>query len=298
LNKNDYEHGNIQKLFIKLCFIFKNINLEIGLLTERSETVQLFLPKELDKSNKQIGSIQYGGIKYPLVDKDSINLKYVEVRLNGDFLRKIDKYNEIYSLLKERDKNDWLKYKYTYCKEDMILARKVANIISRGLEKEYGINYLTVGIDKTILDLPRQKTNISVTYNQNEAVKTMSDLLIEQGFDVSISSRITPTFHILATANGKTAKILVKHLQYDAAYKESTLPYQVYKIDAFDNLEEQKAKMQDIDFIVGYNFKDQAFACLEISDFIDKRSRVVHEKEGLRSELFNSWELLNCYFNK
>lgn len=298
MNKNDYEHGNIQKLFIKLCFIFKNINLEIGLLTERSETVQLFLPKELDKSNKQIGSIQYGGIKYPLVDKDSINLKYVEVRLNGDFLRKIDKYNEIYSLLKERDKNDWLKYKYTYCKEDMILARKVANIISRGLEKEYGINYLTVGIDKTILDLPRQKTNISVTYNQNEAVKTVSDLLIEQGFDVSKSSRITPTFHILATANDKTAKILVKHLQYDAAYKESTLPYQVYKIDAFDNLEEQKAKMQDIDFIVGYNFKDQAFACLEISDFIDKRSRVVHEKEGLRSELFNSWELLNCYFNK
>lgn len=298
LNKKEYEHGNIQKLLVKICFFFKSINLELCLPSERSESVQLLIPKELDVGNMQIGSIQYGGVKYPFIDKSSINLKYVEVRLKGDFLRKIDKYNEGYNLLQDKDANDWLKYKFTYSKEDIILAKRVATIISSGLEKKYGSKYLTIGIDKSILDLPRQTISSSVMYNQNEAVKIISDILVEQGFNVSRSSQIYPNYHILAAANGKTAKILVRHLQYDYAYKEFTLPYQVYKIDAFENLEDQKVKLNDIDFVVGYNFKDKAFACLTIEDFIEKRSRVVHEKEGLRSEFYNSWSELKNYFNK
>lgn len=298
LNKKEYEHGNIQKLLVKICFFFKSINLEIYLPSERSESVKLLVPKELDTGNMQIGSIQYGGVKYPLIDKSLTNLTYVEVRLKGDFLRKIDKYNEVYNLLQDKDANDWLKYKFTYSKEDIILAKRVATIISSGLEKKYGSEYLTFGIDKSILDLPRQTINSYVMYNQNEAVKIVSEILVEQGYNVSRLSQINPNYHILAEANGKTAKILVRHLQYDSAYKESTLPYQVYKIDAFENLEDQKAKLNDIDFVVGYNFKDKAFACLTIEDFIEKRSRVVHEKEGLRSEFYNSWIELKNYFNK
>jgi len=50
-------------------------------------------------------------------------------------------------------------------------------------------------------------------YNQNEVVKVVSNLLINQGFYVAISSRINPKYHILAVANGKVAKKLVRHLQ-------------------------------------------------------------------------------------
>lgn len=89
---------------------------------------------------------------------------------------------------------------------------------------------------------------------------------------------------------------MVRHLQYDSAYKESTIPYQVYKIDAFETVDEQEEGIKEIDFVVGYYFRDNVFACLSIDDFLDKRSRVVHEKEGLRSEYFNSWHLLSNYF--
>jgi hypothetical protein len=297
LSNAEYEYGYIQKFFIKFCFIFKNINLEIDVPSDYSETVQLYLPKELNEERIQIGSIQYGGIKYPIMDNDSIHLKYVEIRLKGEFLRTIGKYNEIYNLLKENDANDWIKYKFTYCKEDIILARKVANIISRGLEREFGKKYLTIGIDKKILELPRQRPKYTFSYNQSEAVKIISDILIEQGYDISRSSKSNPTYHIIVSSNGKSARILVRNLQHDSAYKDSTIPYQVYKIDAFETTDEQEIGIKEIDFVVGYNFKDNVFACLSIDDFLDKRSRVVHEKEGLRSEFFNSWDLLSNYFS-
>lgn len=244
----------------------------------------------------QIGSIQYGGVKYPIVDKDNINLKYVELRLKVNFLKSISKYDDVFHLLKDKDENGWVKYKFTYCKEDLILIKKVAQHISRGLERKFRKLYLTIGIDKRILDLPRQRAKYSFTYNQYDAIQIISDILIEQGYDISRSSKSNPTYHITATYKGKIARILVRHLQYDSAYKESTIPYQVYKIDAFETVDEQEEGIKEIDFVVGYNFRDNVFACLSIDDFLDKRSRVVHEKEGLRSEYFNSWHLLSNYF--
>lgn len=48
-------------------FHLQKYNLEICLPSERSESVQLLMPKKLDDGNMQIGSIQYGEIKYSLV---------------------------------------------------------------------------------------------------------------------------------------------------------------------------------------------------------------------------------------
>lgn len=260
-----------------------------------SETVQLLVPKELKEGNNQIGSIQYGGVKYPLTPKSKNNLRYVEIRLTGDFLEEIDVYSVVHDLLEQSDANGWLKYKFTYSKEDIKLARKIAAVLAKGLMRKFGYSYLTIGMDKNILELPRQGVNLAKIYNQNEAVKVISDLLIEKGYKVSQSSKIQPTYHLIATLNDISVKILVRHLQYDSAYKESPLPYQVYKIDAFETTEEQAIGIKEIDFVIGYNFKDDSFACLDITEFVDKRSRVVHEREGLKSEFYNSWHLLDDY---
>lgn len=98
--------------------------------------------------------------------------------------------------------------------------------------------------------------------------------------------------------NEKCARILVRNLQFDSAYKESPLPYQVYKIDAFETPEEQAVAIKDIDFVVGYNFKNASFACLDINEFMEKRSRVVHGRDGLKSEYYNSWHLLDDYVSR
>lgn len=46
--------------------MFKQINLDVFLPPTSSETVQLRVPRELSEDHKQIGSIQYGGVKYLL----------------------------------------------------------------------------------------------------------------------------------------------------------------------------------------------------------------------------------------
>lgn len=297
MENNELEYDKIQKLFLKLCFIFKNINLDINLPQNSSETVQLLVPKELIEENNQIGSIQYGGVKYPLNHKSKENLRYVEIRLKGDFLKEIDVYDVVLDLMGQIDANGWAKYKFIYKNEDLKLARKVAAVIAKGFEKKFGYKYLTIGIDKNILELPRQRGNFAHTYNQNHAVKVMSDLLIEKGYKVSRSSEAKSTYHLMVMSNDKCVRILVKNLQYDGAYKDSSLPYQVYKIDAFETREEQAAAIKEIDLVVGYNVKDDRFACLDIKEFTDKRSRVVHEREGLKSEFYNSWHLLDNHLS-
>jgi hypothetical protein len=145
--------------------------------------------------------------------------------------------------------------------------------------------------------LPVQtKTATGKQYNQTETIRIISDQLINKGYHVSRSSLNHSPYHLIAEFEKRVAKILVRHLQYDHAYDLSTLPYQVYKIDAFEKVDEQKIGVNEIDFVVGYNFKDNGFACLEIKHFKDKKSRVVHQKEGLKAEFYNSWYALDEYF--
>ena len=292
-----YESNSIQSLFLKLSFIFKQINLDVFLSPTSCETVQLRIPKILNSENKQVGSIQYGGVKYPITPASKLNLKYVEIRLDSTFLREINVFSLVHNLIEVSDANGWLKYKFTTL-DEVKLARRVAAIISKGMERKYGLEYLTIGMDPDILDMPRAKTkhNSATTYNQDNAVSKISELLMQKGYNVSRSSQGNSSYHLMAAAeNGQSARILVRHLQYDSAYNNSTIPYQVYKIDAFEKAEEHAAKVKEIDIVVGYNFKDDCFACLDIKDFFEKKSRVVHQKEGLKSEFYNSWHVLDDY---
>jgi hypothetical protein len=50
--------------------------------------------------------------------------------------------------------------------------------------------------------------------------------------------------------------------------------------------------------VIGYNFKDGSFACVPISEFSDKRSVVVHQREGLRSNFYNSWNAFDEYIDE
>jgi hypothetical protein len=290
-----YESDLVQSLFLKLAFIFKQINLDVYLSPTSSETVQLRMPKVLSSDNAQVGSIQYGGVKYPITTTSKLNLKYVEIRLDSTFLREINVFTLVHNLIEESDANGWLRYKFTTM-DEIKLARRVAAIISKGMERKYGTEYLTIGMDPNILELPRAKPkHSSATYNQEKAIRKVSDLLIQKGYSVSRSSQ--SNYHLMAAASEgeRSARILVRHLQYDSAYNNSTIPYQVYKIDAFEKAEEHAAGIKEIDIVVGYNFKDDCFACLEIKDFYEKKSRVVHQKEGLKSEFYNSWHVLDDY---
>lgn len=290
-----YESESIQNLFLKLAYIFKQINLEVYLSPTSSETVQLRIPKILNSENVQVGSIQYGGVKYPITPASMLNLKYVEIRLDSTFLRDINVFALVHNLIEESDANGWLKYKFTTL-DEIKLARRVAAIISKGMERKYGTEYLTIGMDLNILALPRAKPkrNSAITYNQDNAVRKISDLLMQKGYTVSRSSQ--SNYHLMAVAeNERSARVLVRHLQYDSAYNNSTLPYQVYKIDAFEKGEEHAAGLKEIDIVVGYNFKDDCFACLDINEYFEKKSAVVHQKEGLRSEFYNSWHVLDDY---
>ncbi|MBT2642883.1 hypothetical protein J7I80_11650 [Bacillus sp. ISL-41] len=291
-----YESESIQSLFLKLAFIFKQINLDVYLPPTSCETVQLRMPEILSSENKQVGSIQYGGVKYPITPASKLNLKYVELRLDSTFLREMKVFSLVHNLIDESDANGWLKYKFATL-DEIKLARRVAAIISKGMERKYGLEYLTIGMDLNILELPRAKSKQnSATYNQDNAIRKVSDLLMQEGYTVSRSSQGNSSYHLMAAAeNGRSARILVRHLQYDSAYNNSTIPYQVYKIDAFEKAEEHAAGVKKIDIVVGYNFKDDCFACLDIKDFFEKKSRVVHQKEGLKSEFYNSWHVLDDY---
>lgn len=50
--------------------------------------------------------------------------------------------------------------------------------------------------------------------------------------------------------------------------------------------------MEVLQLVIGYNFKDGSFACVPILEFNDKRSVVVHQKEGLRTTFYNSWHAI------
>lgn len=132
-------------------------------------------------------------------------------------------------------------------------------------------------------------------YDQKKSERLISQMLIDKGFLISRTSSDLPKYSIQAFKEDKKVHILVRHLEFDLAYKESVLPYQVYKIEAFDNNEERKKGTQLLHFVVGYNFRDDSFACVPINEFYDKRSTVVHQREGLRAVYYNNWTALEEY---
>jgi len=186
-----------------------------------------------------------------------------------------------------------LKHKFLIKSEKIKRARKITGLIARGMEKKFGLDYLSFGIDQSVLELPRIENSTKHKYNQEIAIQCVSDLLLSEGYQLSRSSANNSPYDILVVIDKEIVRIKVKHLQFDSAYNVSTLPYQVYKIDAFETFVEQKQKIKDVDFIVGYNFKDLSFACLNKKQFENKKSRVVHEKEGQNSTYFQSWKALN-----
>ncbi|MEO3946163.1 hypothetical protein [Gorillibacterium sp. CAU 1737] len=134
-----------------------------------------------------------------------------------------------------------------------------------------------------------------IRYDQKKCEQLISQMLIEQGFLITRTSSDLPKYSIQAIKGDKKVYILVRHLEFDNAYNESILPYQVYKIQAFNDDEEKNKGRHSLHFVVGYNFRDTSFACVPIDEFFDKRSTVVHQREGLRAVYYNNWNALKEY---
>lgn len=132
-------------------------------------------------------------------------------------------------------------------------------------------------------------------YDQKKCEQIISEMLTQKSFLVSRESSDLPKSSLQAIKGDKKIRILVKHLEFDGAYNNSTLPYQVYKIEAFDNEDERRRGNEILQFVLGYNFKDGSFACVPISEFSNVRSVVVHQREGLRANYYNSWNALDEY---
>jgi hypothetical protein len=241
---------------MKIAFLFNQVHLQCKVPLSSKESIKLYTPMELFESSEQIGTIQYGGIKYPHNANNPVPIKYVELRLEGTFLKSINIYDDIHQLLVDSDANGWLKGTFFIKTEELKRVRKITRLISNGMEKKFGLDYLSFGIDKSVLELPRIKNTTMQKYDQEIAIQRVSDLLRSEGYQVSRTSNHNFPYHISVPIDEEVVRIRVKHLQFDNAYKESPLPYQVYKIDAFETFEEQKQKIENVDFIVGYNFKD------------------------------------------
>jgi hypothetical protein len=129
-------------------------------------------------------------------------------------------------------------------------------------------------------------------YNQYEAVTKALRILEQNGFEVSRIAKPGIEANLIIKENSKQFNILVRHLEKDHAYKNSPLPYKIYKIEAFDDNEERDLALKTINYVLGYNFNDDCFACIPIEEYKNKRSVVVHEKEGTRHEYFKSLHVL------
>jgi hypothetical protein len=132
-------------------------------------------------------------------------------------------------------------------------------------------------------------------YDQTASERLLTEMLTENGFEVSRSTGFLGGSKISAIKNNMKCNLLARHLEFDGAYKGSPLPYQVYKIKAFKDMASSKSASNDIDFVVGYNFHDGSFACVPVKEFSGKKSAVVHQREGLRFKYYNSWNSLIDY---
>ncbi|WP_341280227.1 hypothetical protein [Paenibacillus sp. FSL H8-0537] len=132
-------------------------------------------------------------------------------------------------------------------------------------------------------------------YTHQAAEPIVSALLLEQGFVVARASSLESGYHLTANKNNVNARLLIKHLQFDECYKNSLLPYQVYKIKAFPNGKHDSITLQHVDFIIGYNLLDNSFACVPVDVYHNQGIACFHSKEGLRHEYFNSWDELHTF---
>ncbi|GAE94292.1 hypothetical protein JCM21714_3438 [Gracilibacillus boraciitolerans JCM 21714] len=282
-----------RKLFIKIAFLLNQVHLQCKVPTASKESINLYTPEKLFKYSEQIGTIQYKGIQYPQHEDNELKLKGIELRLDGEFLKALNIYDKMKKFMVKEDADGWLKHKLLLKNKEIKRVRKITSLLAKGMEKKFGLDYLSFSMDKSMLELPKIQNSPVNKYDQEIAVQHVSDILVSDGFKVTRSSNSNSSYHIsVLIRGGESVKCRVKHLKYDNAYKASPLPYQVYKIDAFKTFEEQKKKISDVDVIVGYNIHDSAFACLDKKQFEDKKSRVVHAKEGQNSNYFKTWKAL------
>ncbi|MDM5223024.1 hypothetical protein QUF86_20235 [Peribacillus sp. NJ11] len=137
-----------------------------------------------------------------------------------------------------------------------------------------------------------------IRYNHPEAIKKISEILLKNGYEVARVNKPNIEADIILTYHDKKLNILVRHLQKDHAYKNSTRPYKIYKVEAFENDEDRNIGNKNLDYVIGYNFNDDCFACVPIGEYKDKRSTVIHEKEDTRHEFFNSFLSMDEFLNK
>lgn len=132
-------------------------------------------------------------------------------------------------------------------------------------------------------------------YTLKHAIPEIMKMLIAKRLDTAICSDTDSGYHITAENRHRTARIRVRHLQYDENYKESPLPYSVYKIKAFPNGKHDNHTLRNVDFVVGYNPSEGSFACVPVHVFRSQGAASIHQKEGLRHEYYNSWAELDKY---
>ncbi|MBU7316046.1 group I intron-associated PD-(D/E)XK endonuclease [Paenibacillus oleatilyticus] len=124
--------------------------------------------------------------------------------------------------------------------------------------------------------------------------------LMLEGYSVSRPLSGSSRYDLIAEKDGKTAKIQVKSLKLDSAYKDNE--DRVYKLEAYSLNPITKKKNlyneNEVDIIVGYNHNNGYFAAVPLKSFEGKYSCVVHTEVGkTRNEYMNSWKALNDLFN-
>jgi hypothetical protein len=126
-------------------------------------------------------------------------------------------------------------------------------------------------------------------YDQRMAEETIIQMLERAGYEVKPPVNVGASVVYTAEKEGSGGRFIVRYMPVDPAYKNSLLPYTVYKIDAWTDASRYAAEKEAVDFVVGYNPTDKSFACVPITEFKTVRSVVVHQREGLRSRYYNTW---------
>jgi hypothetical protein len=153
-----------QYLFVRICnsMTRANLSLTVGMA---KESMALTFP--LMKSENQLGTVQYGGIRYSSGLSREVAaemIKYVELRFNIKTLINLGLYDKlnIDSPLRTTD-TDCIRFRFFYRhfdhekakKQTFEIIDKLSKVISDHFEQTMGIRYLAYGLDDEIMRLPR-----------------------------------------------------------------------------------------------------------------------------------------------
>lgn len=124
--------------------------------------------------------------------------------------------------------------------------------------------------------------------------------LMMEGYTVSRPLTGASRYDLIAEKGGRMAKIQIKSLKLDGAYKDNQ--DRVFKVEAFSYNPVNKTKKpysaNEVDFIVGYRHDNDFFAVLPLHEFQGKMTCVIHSSEGgTRNEYMNSWEALDEFLS-